>query len=871
MRKIFVKGLACIVTFALTVAGASAVQAAEIKTADRTIHRLTVPPTVDGVITAGEWGVADMLLVNYQTFTVTEKAQKMPLDGEVYFGWDDTHFYLGVTARYETHRNPYSGWEVWRGNSLQMQIATADGERHAFCFALNDDGVAHGYLAGEETYTQRDVGGEFFVRRDEESRTTYYEIALPLAQFGGTAPLCEGDSLRFSYAMRMWNGFGYEWCGGILKEENIEKAATLTLGGDKKTTFTEKLLNGDVDQNGRVDSTDARLVLQYAVKKIGAQALDLRTADADGNGSVNSTDARLILQYAVKKISTLPAGNILEVVTNETMHDSRTISQNTFAPTDERAGQPIYTLTDLVPKEAEVGAAVFGYFAFLMRDNEQLPFSFQCHDGGDTLTAMVPAGVDVSALIPTFHYYGEAVLVNERPLVSGETVLNLTAAVSLTLVPTQGESRTVTLRVETLDTGLPSVALSTADYMEITSKKDYVNTTFYLGGGDAAEPMLVTSRAKGRGNSTWGHLKKSYTVKLDKKATLLDMSESKDWALVANYEDKSLLRNLAAQYLAEGTGQAWVPKRRPVDLWYNGKYWGTYDLVEKIEVESDRVNIAEFQEGMAAGESGYLMEFDFRVAQVSDEQRAAWLTPLGEGYPVYYDTVSDVLFMQVPSSEAWLSIKEPKYEDVEARSQHLLYIYNKVATAVEALQSGNYAAIAECLDIPSFCQWYLVESFMNNCDSEFHSSCYMTLDASGKLTMGPIWDFDRSSENCYYWNSEEDPYYLYRHEKTWFPMLFAVAECREILKQEYVAFRERMQELPLYIETVADSLYAAQTYNFMRWSILGMMVVAVPPEEVSNTVVLSIKAAKVYEAEIARLNAYFTRMAAKMEAFITGL
>ena len=66
-------------------------------------------------------------------------------------------------------------------------------------------------------------------------------------------------------------------------------------------------LLGDVDGSGKVDSTDARLVLQYAVKKIPGSALELSAADVNGDGKVDSTDARLILQYAVKKINNFPA------------------------------------------------------------------------------------------------------------------------------------------------------------------------------------------------------------------------------------------------------------------------------------------------------------------------------------------------------------------------------------------------------------------------------------------------------------------------------------------------------------------------------------------------------------------------------------
>ena len=64
---------------------------------------------------------------------------------------------------------------------------------------------------------------------------------------------------------------------------------------------------GDVNGDEKVDSTDARLTLQYAVKKIDETALDIAVADVNGDDKVDSTDARLILQYAVKKIDKLPA------------------------------------------------------------------------------------------------------------------------------------------------------------------------------------------------------------------------------------------------------------------------------------------------------------------------------------------------------------------------------------------------------------------------------------------------------------------------------------------------------------------------------------------------------------------------------------
>ncbi len=61
-------------------------------------------------------------------------------------------------------------------------------------------------------------------------------------------------------------------------------------------------MNGD----GKIGSTDARLTLQFAVRKIGTTALDVEMADVNGDGKIDSTDARLILQYSVGKITAFP-------------------------------------------------------------------------------------------------------------------------------------------------------------------------------------------------------------------------------------------------------------------------------------------------------------------------------------------------------------------------------------------------------------------------------------------------------------------------------------------------------------------------------------------------------------------------------------
>lgn len=67
---------------------------------------------------------------------------------------------------------------------------------------------------------------------------------------------------------------------------------------------------GDVNGDGKINATDARLALQAAVGKIILTEEQIAVANVDGKGDpgkeITATDARLILQYAVQKIDKFP-------------------------------------------------------------------------------------------------------------------------------------------------------------------------------------------------------------------------------------------------------------------------------------------------------------------------------------------------------------------------------------------------------------------------------------------------------------------------------------------------------------------------------------------------------------------------------------
>lgn len=103
--------------------------------------------------------------------------------------------------------------------------------------------------------------------------------------------------------------FAMERREGELTEMQITEAdGALTFTGNIGDFYAVAAFGkpGDIDGNGVVNTTDARLALQYAVEKITLDAAQVAAGDVNGDGVVNTTDARLILQKAVEKIDRFP-------------------------------------------------------------------------------------------------------------------------------------------------------------------------------------------------------------------------------------------------------------------------------------------------------------------------------------------------------------------------------------------------------------------------------------------------------------------------------------------------------------------------------------------------------------------------------------
>jgi hypothetical protein len=339
-----------------------------------------------------------------------------------------------------------------------------------------------------------------------------------------------------------------------------------------------------------------------------------------------------------------------------------------------------------------------------------------------------------------------------------------------------------------------------------------------------------TINIKGHGNSTWVMPKKPYRVKLDDKAPLLGMPSSKNWILLANYDDKTLLRNALAFELANRLGQAWAPRSVFVEIYLNDQYEGVYELTEKIDIAKNRVNITEMDDTDNDGDAltgGYLIEIDAR----RDED-----------------------FNFISHHHYGFGLIDPD----PPTGQQGAYIQDYINRAEDVLYGDNFTdpqtGWPAYYDTDSMIQWYFDEELMGNNDGGFFSSVYLYKKRTDPhLYMGPVWDFDISSGNVNY-SSIVNPTQPWVSESSYIKRLLQDPVFKAALQAKWATAKApQLDTLAAWIDQEAAALQQAQQNNYQRWLILGESVW--PNSEVANT----------YQGEVAFLKSWITQRIAWMD------
>jgi len=231
------------------------------------------------------------------------------------------------------------------------------------------------------------------------------------------------------------------------------------------------------------------------------------------------------------------------------------------------------------------------------------------------------------------------------------------------------------------------------------------------------DPDLMAVGIRGRGNDTWGQPKKPYRIRFAEKHKMFGLTKAKSWVLLANYRDPTLLMNAAAFELGKRLDLAYQNNYVHVELFLNNVYVGNYVLTEQVQVNKGRVNI---DVGTPGGDDGFLALLDVYTDEAEDYK----FTTTSYGIPITF---------KAPEELADVTLYNNAKNLINAFDAAL---YNGGAAFPE---TGGYR---DYIDMESFAKFLMANEMVYNGELGHPKSTYMYKDKDGKISMGPLWDFD---------------------------------------------------------------------------------------------------------------------------------
>ena len=424
---------------------------------------------------------------------------------------------------------------------------------------------------------------------------------------------------------------------------------------------------------------------------------------------------------------------------------------------------------------------------------------------------------------------------------SSQATTQLTLTISLSnpsFAPASANINLPIVNVNTSGVGIVDKVTNVPGTIAITSPDG--QTSYLPNSGDSDN----TATFHVHGNSTALMPKLAYHVKLNTSLDLLGAmgmvcpyvtssgkpicDKSKSYILLANYADKTLLRDWAASTLANaipiGNGyldsppgsptpsgtkalMPWAPHSLFIELYLNGVYEGNYQLSEEIKIDSHKVNITELADTDTSPTQvtgGYLMEID--AGQTED-------------------------YFFVTPRTIDIGLIDPDFAPDPQIPEQNSFITNYMIAAETALFAANFTDPTEgwraYFDEASAVNFYIVNDVMGNVDGgAFVSSDYLYKDRNNPLIyMGPVWDFDISSGNVNY-QSIVSPTAPWMQITPWYAQWFRDPGFQADVAKQFNALKQNgvFTAWLASINQQAASLEQSQANNFGRWPMQGIEV-----------------------------------------------
>ncbi|MDE6270282.1 MAG: CotH kinase family protein [Muribaculaceae bacterium] len=368
--------------------------------------------------------------------------------------------------------------------------------------------------------------------------------------------------------------------------------------------------------------------------------------------------------------------------------------------------------------------------------------------------------------------------------IEGEVDIPLTALDSCVLKPTD----------------IPTLRLAFTDYPDVDclwEKALYLAATLDVeGNGYTEDAEGLSLQVKGRGNTSWVMPKKPMRLKFPKKTSICGLRKAKNFVLLNNYLDPSLMRNALAMWLAQKLEVPYANTIVPCNVFINGHYAGSYTLTEKVGINGASVDIDE--------STGILFE-------------------LSKEYDEKYKFKSPIYNLPV-------MVKDPDFDELYEENPEGLTPEARLAMWQEDFNKAeNLASLGrgfEAFDLASVVNYTLVFDMFQNSEIGHPKSMYIfkrSLEEGEKYYFGPAWDFDVSANFA-----NEDQIVRNPNGGLWMNKLMKQLALDPEYKAMYaqrVAYlvNDLFPEFLAYFDQYALTIEASAKLNGLRWPYTGVV------------------------------------------------
>ena len=312
-----------------------------------------------------------------------------------------------------------------------------------------------------------------------------------------------------------------------------------------------------------------------------------------------------------------------------------------------------------------------------------------------------------------------------------------------------------------------------------------------------------------------------------KKVNLLGMGKDNNWALLAPYADKSMMRDLLA-FEVSRPWMEYTPQGRYCELYLDGIYYGVFILTEVVSKGKQRLNLPDPGDSGDDLTGGYIME----VNRTEDE-----VTHVSNYHPVSRNGFT------YPNQYINFQYKSPDYE--ELTQEQVAYINGRIdqmETSLWNYSAGNEETYTEFLDVDNFIDYQIAQELAHNVDAyRLSGKFFKRRDSDDARFKMVVWDMNLAYGNSDYYQGWRTDTWMYQNNDImnsqgdpqlipfWWYKLNTNPDYTAALKARWAQYRRsnlRQDRVMATVDSLAAVLtsHGAEQRNSQAWPRWGWYV-----------------------------------------------